>query len=172
MNTGIPPAPKSCSNTVLDTLNDAKINLETMNRMSGYGDYRNPLFDSALEQLSNAITAIEYGLSAHDSIECIEPDSTLEDDLEANKAKEDQILALRKEYNRVVKWRDLWVSYPNNFKGNLTESLVDRAKTKAWKADARMKALMVQYDELVSGPIPLKKLSEEQIFNCLFQNKG
>lgn len=46
------------STTVLEALEGAKINFETVGRM---GASRNPIFAIALDQLSNAIAALENG---------------------------------------------------------------------------------------------------------------
>lgn len=55
------------STTVLDALQNAQINFETVGRMTGGN--RNPIFGIAMEQLNNAIAAIENGKSPDDVIQ-------------------------------------------------------------------------------------------------------
>ena len=52
--------------TVLDALENAKCNFETIGRM-GAGSH--PIFAIALEQLNNGIKALENGKSANDTIQ-------------------------------------------------------------------------------------------------------
>lgn len=54
------------STTVLDALENAKINFENARTMGAIGK---PIYDMAVEQLSNAIKALENGMGADDIIQ-------------------------------------------------------------------------------------------------------
>lgn len=54
------------STTVLEALQNAQINFETIGRM---GANRHPIFMMALEQLSNGIKALNNGMSIDDLIQ-------------------------------------------------------------------------------------------------------
>lgn len=54
------------STTVIDALQNAQINFETIGKM---GANRNPIFMIAMEQLTNAITALENGRQPDDVIQ-------------------------------------------------------------------------------------------------------
>jgi hypothetical protein len=54
------------STTVIDALMNAKVNFETLGRM---GARNNPIYMIALEQLSNAIEALENGKAPDDIIQ-------------------------------------------------------------------------------------------------------